>query len=126
MALGGAVGAAARHALAGRIQERAGGDVPWGTMTVNLAGSLVAGFVVGLLEAAAPPGPSPLAAAGVARALLVSGLLGAFTTFSGFAGDAVGLWRRRHRSRTAFYLLGSLLLGIVAAGAGLWAGRLAG
>lgn len=126
MALGGAAGAVARLALAGRIQERLGGHVPWGTMAVNVSGCLVAGLVVGILDGAATPGPILPAAIGIDRALLVTGLLGAFTTFSGFAGDAVGLWRARQPSRAALYLLGSLLLGIVAAGAGLWAGRLAG
>ena len=52
------------------------------------------------------------------RALVFSGFLGAFTTFSTFEADAVGLWQQGERALAALYLTGSVLGGVVAFGCG--------
>lgn len=100
MALGALVGAPARH-LVGQALPR-----PWGTLAVNLAGSLLLGLLVGL------------AVSGSALALLGAGLCGAFTTASAFAWEAVELGRR-----AAAYVLASVLGGTALAAVGLLAGR---
>jgi CrcB protein len=84
VALGGGVGSALRFALGQWTAARFGDAFPWGTLCVNLIGSLVFGVVWGL-------GPS-INASPVLRALLLSGLLGGFTTFSSFMFDSVQLW----------------------------------
>ena len=122
MALGGAAGAVARYAVSGSIQERAGGAFPWGTMTVNVAGCLLAGLVTGWLTGIVPPlaAGAPGGTPGeVTWALALAGFLGAFTTFSGFAADGVRLERAGERGGSLLYLAGSLVLGVLAAGAGL-------
>lgn len=127
VALGGAAGAVARYAISGGIQERAGGAFPWGTMTVNVVGCLLAGLVTGWLMGVVPPvgsgapGGTP---GGFAWALALAGFLGAFTTFSGFAADGVRLGGGGERRMAVLYLAGSLVLGVLAAGAGLLAGHL--
>ncbi|WP_018215695.1 fluoride efflux transporter CrcB [Salinispora vitiensis] len=70
VALGAAVGAPLRYLADRAVQDRFGARFPWGTMTVNVAGSLLLGFLLGL---PLPP------AAGV---LLGTGLCGALTTYS--------------------------------------------
>ncbi len=71
----GALGTLARYGLAGLVQQQAGTRFPWGTLTVNLLGCLLFGFLWGLMDQRLllPPGW---------RAPLLVGFLGAFTTFS--------------------------------------------
>jgi len=71
----GALGTLARYGLAGLVQQQAGTRFPWGTLTVNLLGCLLFGFLWGLMDQRLllPPGW---------RAPLLIGFLGAFTTFS--------------------------------------------
>ena len=75
VALGGAIGAALRHHVAGLV------SAPWGTLTVNVVGSLLMGVLVGWLAGTQ----------GQFRLLLGVGILGGFTTFSAFSLDAVRL-----------------------------------
>ena len=79
VALGGAIGAALRHHVAGLV------SAPWGTLTVNVVGSLLMGALVGWLAGT----QSQL------RLLLGVGVLGGFTTFSAFSLDAVRLLEAR-------------------------------
>lgn len=135
IALGGACGAAARVTLSSLVQRRAGRRFPWGTLSVNVAGSILLGFVLPLLQrfAPVPPGTEPLAAmdllgpASPIRAFITVGCIGAFTTFSTFAVEAVGLLREQGRFRAAAYIAASVLLGLagIATGLGL-AGLLTG
>jgi CrcB protein len=128
VALGGAAGAVVRYTLSGRIQERLGGQFPWGTAVVNVAGCLTAGLVTGLLAPGGPGGGGEAFAVsgGPAQALVLAGFLGAFTTFSGFAADGVRLTGAGHRRHAILYLAGSLAAGILAAAVGLLTGRLMG
>ena len=75
VAAGGVAGAAARYGVAVLI-----GDPLWPTWVVNIAGCFVLGIVVALLAGRRTPAP-------VLRPLVVSGFLGAFTTYSAFALD---------------------------------------
>ncbi len=79
VALGAAVGAPLRYLTDRAVQARLGTAFPWGTLAVNVAGSLLLGFLVGL--------PVPPAAA----ALLGTGLCGALTTYSTFSYETLRL-----------------------------------
>lgn len=106
VAVGGAAGAVARYGLGGWIQDRTGFGFPWGTLVVNVLGCLLLGFAIRYLEAVRLPAEL--------RALVGVGVLGAFTTFSTFSYETVGLLEEGAWGRAAAYSLGSLLLGIVA------------
>lgn len=83
VAVGGAVGSVLRYATMMGAARWLGVGFPWGTLAVNLVGSAA----IGLLGASLPLSRE-------ARLLLVTGLLGGFTTFSAFALDAWLLWQR--------------------------------
>jgi len=75
IAFAGSLGTLARYGLAGVAQRFAGGGYPAGTLTVNLAGCFVAGFLWTLTE-------GRLSVDGELRAFIFIGFVGAFTTFS--------------------------------------------
>lgn len=85
IALGGALGAVGRYALAGWVHAWLGSSFPWGTLVVNVAGSTLLGLVLGTLDQV------PVSVA--ARAFVTIGVLGAFTTFSTFSYESVALLR---------------------------------
>jgi CrcB protein len=115
VALGGAIGAAARYGVGGWVHARLGSGFPWGTLVVNVAGSLLIGFALRYLEATRL---SP-----DMRALLTIGVLGAFTTFSTFSYETVSLLEGGAWWRAFAYAAGSFALGIGAAGAGITLAR---
>ena len=80
IALGAAVGAPARYLTDRAIQSRHGSVMPWGTLSVNVMGSLVLGALTGAGTAVSPS----------VLALLGAGFCGAFTTYSAFSFET---WR---------------------------------
>jgi CrcB protein len=88
VAVGSAVGGLARYGLSGVAGRWFGETFPWGTMLVNVAGSLIIGFVATLVE---PDGR--LLVGPDARVFLMIGLLGGFTTFSSFSLETLNLAR---------------------------------
>ena len=82
--VGGFFGAAGRFLLSGWIGAHTG-NFPYGTLTVNLIGSLAIGFLAAALT------DRVLAGAAV-RLLVMAGFLGAFTTFSAFSYESMQLW----------------------------------
>ena len=106
--LGGAVGAPARWWIDQRLSVWRPGPMPWGTLTVNVAGS----FALGLLLASTTD-------AG-AIALLGTGFCGAFTTFSTFGFELTRLSEEGRPALAAGYLALTVALGLGAAAAG-WA-----
>ncbi|MBY6113632.1 fluoride efflux transporter CrcB [Mameliella alba] len=114
VALGGAIGASARYMTGIATARLLGKGFPWGTLAVNIVGSFLMGvLVVGLLHLNgnrfAP--------------LLMTGLLGGFTTFSAFSLDAVTLYERGELALAGLYVAASVLLSILALGAGLFIAR---
>ena len=83
ISLGAALGALLRWRLAVWLNQP-GALLPWGTLAANLAGGYLVGLAIALLQAL--PDLDPLW-----RALLVTGFLGALTTFSTFSAEVVGL-----------------------------------
>jgi len=84
IAAGGLIGTLSRYYLQGWIQQRAGSTFPLGTLVINLAGSLVLGFVLRLATGATVISPEW-------RAALTIGFCGAFTTMSTFSYEGVRL-----------------------------------
>lgn len=107
VALGGALGAAARYVLDSLLPSGGPDRVPRGTTAVNLSGSLLAGCLVGALAA----GALDLRAYVVALA----GFCGGYTTFSTASLEAVRLLQRGRAWRAAGYALGSLAGTVTAA-----------
>jgi CrcB protein len=107
VALGGAFGAVAR-ALIDQAVARAGWLAEYGTITINLVGSLLAGLVVTLIVERSMV-PSEL------RPLLITGLLGGFTTFSALSLQLSRLITAGDTVSAAVYAVGSVALGALGA-----------
>ncbi|MDE0422246.1 MAG: fluoride efflux transporter CrcB [Gammaproteobacteria bacterium] len=108
VAAGGACGAVLRYC----VQALASGaGFPWGTLFVNLAGCLAIGLVIGAFA-------GTTWFEGVGRALLVAGVLGAFTTFSAFSMDTVILVEEGRIISAGAYVVGSVVGCLLAAGLG--------
>lgn len=115
IALGGALGSVARHAVGIGMRAVVPGW-PWGTVLVNVLGS----FAIGMLFAVMLVRPAP----DMVRVGLATGLLGGFTTFSAFSLDAMSLMRDQGLTGAGSYVLISVLGGLAACALGLWVGRL--
>lgn len=113
IAAGGFFGAVARVYLTNLIQSKHKSSFPFGTFTVNIAGS----FVLGFLFAADVLKPE-------IYFLLGTGFMGAFTTFSTFEMESTELIRKGKFFISSLYLAGSALFGILFAYIGYLIGKL--
>jgi len=114
LVVAGGCGALLRYEVELGVRRRLGPPFPYGTLLINVTGSFLLGLLTGLAEHHG-------VATGVVT-VLGTGLLGAYTTFSTFAYDTVGL-AERGRSGAAVANIGvSLVLGLGAAALGLAAG----
>ncbi len=104
---GGFVGSIARYLLSQIIQQNATSSFPWGTLVVNVVGSLLIGLFYGLSERGA-------IGSSEARLFLTVGLCGGFTTFSTFSNENLALLRDGQFSFFAMYAFASVALGLVA------------
>lgn len=102
VALGGAIGSVLRHAAVTAF------GAPWAVMAVNVAGSFAIGLLFVTLAARAQLSP-----------LLMTGVLGGFTTFSAFSLDTLKLWEAGRPLTAVAYAGGSVLLSLVAVAAGV-------
>ena len=109
--VGGAMGAGARHLVGQILLARLGPGFPWWTLSVNIAGSLMMGLLIGWL---ARSGSSDQA-----RLFLGVGVLGGFTTFSSFSMEFWTLFERGQVAQAAAYVGASVIIGIAACGVGL-------
>ena len=110
VALGGALGASARYLTGLAALRLMGTGFPWGTLTVNVVGSFVMGVLVVMLAHLGANRFAPL---------LMTGILGGFTTFSAFSLDALTLWERGETLTAALYVGASVGLSLDAIIAGL-------
>ena len=111
LAVAGALGAGARFALDGWVGTRSRGLFPWATIVINVSGSLLLGVITGAaLYHALPASP---------RIWLGTGFCGAYTTFSTFTFETVGLVDGDQRRMALGYAAASLVLGTAAAALGL-------
>lgn len=112
VALGGGIGAAARHGvnvLSGRLL---GTEFPWHTLIVNVAGCFAMGVIVGLMAL-------KLNVSNETRSFLTTGILGGFTTFSAFSLDVAMLIERKAALAAGAYAVATTLATIAAVLAGL-------
>jgi CrcB protein len=116
IAAGGALGALLRYWTSTTIHGRFGSAFPYGTLTVNVVGSLLMGFLYIWLIDRMAAGPT-------LRAFLLIGLLGAFTTFSTFSVETVNLVETGHLVRALANVLISVTVCFIAAGAGVFVAR---
>jgi CrcB protein len=116
IAVGGALGAMARHAINAAIPPRPGVLFPIGIFAVNLIGCFAIGLLAGLLEA------ERIRLGDLSRMFLVVGLLGGFTTFSSYSYDSYTLLRGGHAGLALMNIGGQVGFGLAA----LWLGYHAG
>lgn len=112
IALGGAVGAVARHFVAAQVTHWMGAGFPWGILAVNILGSFLLGVLIETMALVWSPAQE-------VRAFLIVGCLGAFTTFSAFAMDIVLLDERGQILGNAIYIGSSVGLSVLALIGGL-------
>ena len=114
LGVAGALGAVARYTLAEWMARRWQGVFPVATLVINVTGSFALGVLlsVGLGAAQAP-----------LRAVLGTGFLGGYTTFSALSYETHTLARRGHSALAWLNVLGSLGTGVLAVAAGIVVGR---
>lgn len=117
--LGAAVGANLRYLIGQAVAARWGSGFPYGTLIINLAGS----FGIGLFFAFIEP---RVAGSSSWRLLLVTGLLGGFTTFSAFSYEAFGLIQQGRMLAALLYCVLSVVGGLLATAAAISLVRMAG
>ena len=115
VATGGAIGAVARYLVGLAVAARLGVTLPWGTFAVNVTGSFAAGLLLGLGDGRGLTTSL--------RLLVVTGFLGGYTTFSAFSVETMHLLEQQGAGVAAANVLGSVVLGLLAAAAGLAVGR---
>lgn len=111
VALGGALGSAARYLLSTFVHRFVPPEFPYGTFVVNVAGCFAAGMLIARFEEHTLPSPAT-------RAFLFVGILGGFTTFSAFAADTFALARASQPILAALNSVGQVVVSLIA----LWAG----
>jgi len=115
--VGGVAGTLARYVMAGAVNRVAGAQFPYGTLAVNVSGCFAIGFFLSLAEDKFLLGPN-------ARALLMIGFCGAFTTFSTFILETHHLIRDGETLRAFTNVVASVIIGFVVFRAGIALGRL--
>lgn len=110
LSLGGALGVNARYWSTLVISRWAGSRFPWATVSINVAGSLAAGFLAAVIAARFT---HPYI-----RLFMVVGFLGGFTTFSAFSLESLALWERGDVRLALVNMVGSVAAGFTAAALG--------
>jgi fluoride exporter len=110
--IGGGLGSILRHAVNQASAAAFGINFPYGTLSVNIIGSLVMGLIAGWFAFRGAGGQ-------LLQLFLTTGILGGFTTFSAFSLDAALLLDRGQTATGIFYALGSVAAGIICVFAGL-------
>ena len=116
IAVGGSLGAVSRYWVSSTTYQWLGQGFPYGTLAVNLLGSLVMGFLSVLLV-------HRFHVSEEIRIGLLAGFLGSFTTFSTFAMDTLHLASNEALLKAIIYILFSVLFCIIGAWGGLVAAR---
>ncbi len=114
--IGGFLGSILRYAVGKSIDGKLNASFPWGTLTVNVIGSFIIGFVYVLA----------IRKVGITenwRLFIGAGFCGGFTTFSAFAWENVNLLDQKLIGTSLLYIISSIMLGLLAIVAGGWFSR---
>jgi CrcB protein len=111
VALGGAAGSILRYLTDRRVQRWRDSPFPFGTLTVNVVGSLILGFLSGRLLHGAEPSS--------VRALVAIGFCGGLTTFSTFGYETVRLFLEKTRLYAVLNVVVTVVAGLAAGALGL-------
>ena len=118
ISLGAIAGALSRYYLTLWLTNRLGFGFTYGTFFINISGCLAMGFFATLaMEKTALISPE-------VKLIVATGFLGAYTTFSTFGLDTVGLLQRGHWLAATGYFLGSTILGIISVLLGMMIARI--
>ena len=112
VALGGAIGSAARYGVNVWSGHMLGSEFPWHTFIVNVVGCFAMGVLVELMALKLNVGNDT-------RAFMTTGILGGFTTFSAYSLDFAVLVERKSYGAALAYGTGSVALSLIAVFAGL-------
>lgn len=115
-AMGGAIGAAGRYIVGVGAIRLIGTGFPWGTLIVNVAGSLIMGLMIETFALR-------YSVSNEIRTFLATGVLGGFTTFSAFSLDFAVLIERKSEGLVVVYLGASVGFSILALFVGLYIAR---
>jgi CrcB protein len=110
---GAAAGGVARYAISAAIMQRVAGRFPLGTLVVNVTGCFLIGVLMSLFTERGAPHPD-------LRLLLVTGVLGGYTTFSAFAWESFEAVEEGSFGIGLANLAGSVILGYLAVWCGVW------
>lgn len=110
--IGGGVGSMLRHGVNVAAARLAGTAFPYGTLTVNVTGSLVMGLFAGYFAFKGDASQSW-------RLFLMTGILGGYTTFSAFSLDTALLYERGEIALAVVYVLASVVVSALGLFAGL-------
>jgi len=116
IAIGGAMGSVLRFWVSHGVHSVMGREYPYGTLTVNVIGSLLMGLLYMLLTERLELGPAW-------RSLILVGLLGAFTTFSTFSLETLHLLDDGHIIKALTNVLTNVVFCIAAVWMGVFIGR---
>ena len=114
----GFLGAIARYGLEGLVSSRYGGSFPWGTLVVNVSGSLIVGFLFAVVI------EGRVIVVPWMRTAMTVGFVGAYTTFSTLTLETFRLVEEGSFGLASANALGSLAIGLIAVYVGVVLGRL--
>ncbi|MBV8567502.1 MAG: fluoride efflux transporter CrcB [Methylobacteriaceae bacterium] len=116
IAIGSALGGAARYWLSGFVANRVGETFPWGTILVNVTGCFVIGLFATLTGA-----EGRLLVSGTVRQFVMIGICGGYTTFSSFSLQTLNLMR----DREWLFAAANIALSVILCTLAVWLGHLA-
>ncbi|MFT7533244.1 MAG: CrcB protein [Gammaproteobacteria bacterium] len=119
VAIGGAIGAVLRVTLVAFLTNSTGSptaSLPFGTLVVNVLGSLVIGIAIVIFQNKLPDH-------NILRMALVGGVLGSFTTFSAFSLETLNLFNQGSSIAAMLNIFSNITLCLLATAAGLWLGK---
>lgn len=117
IAVAGAAGTLSRYGLSTLVSSVLGSEFPWGTFIVNMLGCFLFGFIWSLEEHHLALGPQT-------RAIILTGFMGAFTTFSTFIFENNQLLNTSQWLHLSMNLLMQIIIGLIALSSGIHAARL--